>query len=61
MGVEMKCESDFKLRCMRVKKKVVGILIGLGSVVSMGLGMSFFLIMNNVLVSKVRVFFIVSE
>lgn len=61
MGVEMKRESDFKLRCTRAKKKAAGTSIGLGSVVSTGSGMSPFSIMNNASASKVRAFFIVSE
>lgn len=62
MGVEMKRETDFKLRCTRAKKKAAGTSIGLGSVISTGSGMSPFSIMNNASTSKVKaVFFHVSE
>lgn len=62
MGVEMKRETDFKLRCTRAKKKAAGTSIGLGSVINTGSGMSPFSIMNNASTSKVKaVFFHVSE
>lgn len=57
MGVEMKRESDFKLRCTRAKKKAAGTSIGLGSVISTGSGMSPFSIMNNASTSKVKAVF----
>lgn len=57
MGVEMKRESDFKLRCTRTKKKAAGTSIGLGSVISTGSGMSPFSIMNNASTSKVKAVF----
>ncbi|WVQ73870.1 hypothetical protein IAR50_003451 [Cryptococcus sp. DSM 104548] len=52
MGVDMKRESDFKLRCTRAKKRAAGALapsagIGLGSVMSTGSGMNPFSLMNN--------------
>ncbi|OXB33451.1 protein-serine/threonine kinase [Cryptococcus neoformans] len=52
MGVEMKRESDFKLRCTRAKKKAAGSSIGLGSVISTGSGMNPFSVMNNASTSK---------
>lgn len=61
MGVEMKRESDFKLRCTRAKKKAAGSSIGLGSVISTGSGMNPFSVMNNASTSKVRSIFIVNE
>ncbi|TYJ54671.1 hypothetical protein B9479_004705 [Cryptococcus floricola] len=49
MGVDMKRESDFKLRCTRAKKRAAGAPppTGLGSVMSTGSGMNPFSLMNN--------------
>ncbi|WVN90406.1 uncharacterized protein L203_105642 [Cryptococcus depauperatus CBS 7841] len=53
MGVDMKRESDFKLRCTRAKKgRVASTGLGLGSVMSTGSGMNPFSLMNNASTSR---------
>ena len=54
MGMEIKKENDFKLRCTRVRRRKAGATtgLGLGSVMSVGSGMSPFTLMSSASTSK---------
>lgn len=55
MGMDVKRENDFKLRCVRVRKRKAGATtgLGLGSVMSVGSTMGSFSILGNASASKV--------
>jgi protein-serine/threonine kinase len=57
MGMEVKRENEYRLRCTRVRRKKAGATtsLGLGSVMSVGSGMSPFALMNNASTSRVSV------
>nr|XP_019012409.1 CAMK/CAMKL/KIN4 protein kinase [Kwoniella pini CBS 10737]OCF51190.1 CAMK/CAMKL/KIN4 protein kinase [Kwoniella pini CBS 10737] len=47
MGIEIKRENEFKLRCTRARRRKAGATTALGSVMSVGSGMSPFTLMGN--------------
>ena len=55
MGMDVKRENDFKLRCVRVRKRKAGATtgLGLGSVMSVGSTMGSFSILGNASASRV--------
>lgn len=58
MGIDVKRENDFKLRCVRVRKRKAGATtgLGLGSVMSVGSTMGSFSILGNASASRVSRF-----
>jgi protein-serine/threonine kinase len=55
MGMEVKRENEYRLRCTRVRRRKAGATtgLGLGSVMSVGSGMSPFTLMSNASASRV--------
>ena len=55
MGIDVKKENDFRLRCTRVRRRKAGATtgLGLGSVMSVGSGMSPFNLMNSASTGRV--------
>lgn len=55
MGIDVKRENEFKLRCVRVRRRKAGATtgLGLGSVMSVGSGMNPFSLMGNASTSRV--------
>jgi protein-serine/threonine kinase len=55
MGMDVRRETEFRLRCTRVRKRKAGATtgLGLGSVMSVGSGMGSFSLMGNASTSKV--------
>ena len=60
MGLEIKRENEYRLRCTRARKRKSGATtgLGLGSVISVGSGMSPFTLMSSASASKVRWFLV---
>jgi protein-serine/threonine kinase len=57
MGMDVKRENEFRLRCTRVRRRKGGATtgLGLGSVMSVGSGMGGFSMMGNASAGKVSV------
>ncbi|WWC87531.1 uncharacterized protein L201_002421 [Kwoniella dendrophila CBS 6074] len=52
MGMDIKRENEFRLRCTRVRRRKAGATTALGSVMSVGSGMSPFTLMSSASTSK---------
>ncbi|WRT65436.1 uncharacterized protein IL334_002379 [Kwoniella shivajii] len=52
MGMDIKRENEFRLRCTRVRRRKAGATTALGSVMSVGSGMSSFNLMSSASTSK---------
>ncbi|WWC59963.1 uncharacterized protein I303_102526 [Kwoniella dejecticola CBS 10117] len=52
MGMEIKRENEYRLRCTRARRRKAGPTTALGSVISVGSGMSPFTLMGNASASK---------